>query len=1362
MQPDSNKYPIKDCTYRNVLFNGKWWSFALSESEMQVEGDAVNNGAFEFVTMNNTIPAELGTLWVSERVSTQAFEYQKELYFISRGSAGISTFRFSTDDPSSSMSRISHGILTGDLWKAEKHYLGIHVIELKGKVLLVTRGEKGLSLYEFQEEEFNSLILDSGIFAGTSTWNARDRYLTFRSFVYKDELYFICRGKSDLQTYKYNESESTIEKINAASNNDMFPESEGWNLPEYYETIQMAELDGQTLIVGRGKQGLETYQFDGTHWRRLAKETGVFSDYNGWNRPEQYQTIQTFNYLDGLYIMGRGAAGLWIYKWKNGQWEPRLKRNGKFTDQEGWNLESRWTTLWSFEQNGQLYVAGRNSWNTLVTHPIFTHDADVVDLDALDESLLLQLYGDEILNDDQLLDYSDHRNHAKLYNDLELVPDDQFGSCLYFSNEDEFVEAAIRNTEFSSVFTLAFWGHMDQGSRSGRRYGLLTYGNDQGSIEVEYTGNEAVLQFFLKLPGEEEQVFHLQNLTDSWHHFALTFHKDGKFQLYVDGVVEHVSTAKVALTGGRHFVRFGKSTSHFFEGKLAHMKLYHQALNYELLQDCIQEDLDSGKVFKYTHPIDFEIEDQEGNFQLAISDDTETRQTCLLTIRNTTSAQIQFQDPGDDPYFTLSFRPNTFSNFKADLVSGDLRIVGDDQAFWSIQSEIGMDDEQMLHFFRTDAAKVLRPDGELQFLWTYQSADALLGARNTTTMLSYGHLSFADDTGELHGQRLKHLNIVNKTGVPQIPLYAGVIGNNKVLNYANEDSAPKTSATSIVIRLKNISSPRKNKRIAFKEDTLSKSQSSKILVSFEPETEDSGLTSKSFLSKIKASVSTSSGQTGLLKVARDDQGTQTVFMVETVSTFELGPREYLDIRLENIISVKPSGLTRIYLDYENIPGYWDGQFTVEVEKTPITTDENSHVGIGVAPDPENRLFVGGSTKIEGDLQVTKLDNVLPVGTIVMWHGEISDIKKGWALCDGGYYDMYGNREDSDGPARVKTPDLRGRFIVGVNPEGDGDSKYKRGDQGGEDEVKLTTSEMPSHGHGVTDNGHSHGYRYKNYTDRTVVKKSGMQFDVDYSFNEIDHPNNDTIYATRSSGSGIQINSNGGGKPHENRPPYYALYYIMKVFDSEMKIPVLEKSNAAFLRNGKDVVNVIKQIHAVVTIPDLDPNDNCLQKGPGDVYQRGNKIWLDNKKVPSYGPYNQTRNHEGVDFFISVKDQQFFLLGTEISKAIYINGHMMVYGNGGVSVHTFEIGNWQIVVKRISDAPEEFPSVNHIFLFPKGVNFVHNYEESSYMEMNEIQFGDGQLPTLLYYFIWYGEAGYWYSDAEVEKIAAKLIEALELK
>jgi microcystin-dependent protein len=125
---------------------------------------------------------------------------------------------------------------------------------------------------------------------------------------------------------------------------------------------------------------------------------------------------------------------------------------------------------------------------------------------------------------------------------------------------------------------------------------------------------------------------------------------------------------------------------------------------------------------------------------------------------------------------------------------------------------------------------------------------------------------------------------------------------------------------------------------------------------------------------------------------------------------------------------------------------------------------------------------------------TGITSILGYGTlvpkfgIILWAGALADIPLGWALCDGNW----------------GTPDLRDRFVIGAG-------NLAVGTTGGEASHVLSEAEMPAHVH----------------SSLTTVGNQVTWGGSGY------HP------------TGGSTGSTGGGGAHENRPPYYALAYIMK-------------------------------------------------------------------------------------------------------------------------------------------------------------------------------------------------------------------------
>lgn len=135
----------------------------------------------------------------------------------------------------------------------------------------------------------------------------------------------------------------------------------------------------------------------------------------------------------------------------------------------------------------------------------------------------------------------------------------------------------------------------------------------------------------------------------------------------------------------------------------------------------------------------------------------------------------------------------------------------------------------------------------------------------------------------------------------------------------------------------------------------------------------------------------------------------------------------------------------------------------------------------------------------GKANVTgNLSPELPAGIIVDWYGAANAVPIGWALCDG----------------QNGTPNLRDKFVVSAG------GAYALGAQGGEAVHTLTVNEMPRHNHTIND----------------IFRKYGG-----------------SLYPLSTGGTGgvgsygkETVALEGGGQSHNNLPPYFALFKIMKL------------------------------------------------------------------------------------------------------------------------------------------------------------------------------------------------------------------------
>ena len=170
------------------------------------------------------------------------------------------------------------------------------------------------------------------------------------------------------------------------------------------------------------------------------------------------------------------------------------------------------------------------------------------------------------------------------------------------------------------------------------------------------------------------------------------------------------------------------------------------------------------------------------------------------------------------------------------------------------------------------------------------------------------------------------------------------------------------------------------------------------------------------------------------------------------------------------------------------------QFVTFVESS--SGNNPIRVDAGLKYNPSTNRLTAGSYAGDGSA-LTGIESFV-TGMIILWSGAADAIPTGFVLCDG----------------NNSTPNLSGRFVVGYDAS---NNDYDVNDTGGSESVTLTLNQIPAHTH--------------TYIDQYVVINNGYR----------PWPASNNDCAARS----VNTSSAGGGQSHENRPPYYALCYIMK-------------------------------------------------------------------------------------------------------------------------------------------------------------------------------------------------------------------------
>lgn len=218
---------------------------------------------------------------------------------------------------------------------------------------------------------------------------------------------------------------------------------------------------------------------------------------------------------------------------------------------------------------------------------------------------------------------------------------------------------------------------------------------------------------------------------------------------------------------------------------------------------------------------------------------------------------------------------------------------------------------------------------------------------------------------------------------------------------------------------------------------------------------------------------------------------------------------------------------------------------------------------------QDSLTLPTNINIPGDLTVdgnifltnrnTNLMNLLPKFMVIAWASG-DGVPKGWAMCDGQKYKMdpmtgvvTALNAGATDPDMVITPDLRARFIVGagaVKVDESNSETYKGGmvisgqinipfgTRKGESAHVLTASEMASHFH----------YEFVNATANTF--DHGLNNATSPVVNTMKHDDSHNYIMQSTGGADYpslgKTSVVGNDVAHNNMPPYYALYYIMKL------------------------------------------------------------------------------------------------------------------------------------------------------------------------------------------------------------------------
>lgn len=157
-----------------------------------------------------------------------------------------------------------------------------------------------------------------------------------------------------------------------------------------------------------------------------------------------------------------------------------------------------------------------------------------------------------------------------------------------------------------------------------------------------------------------------------------------------------------------------------------------------------------------------------------------------------------------------------------------------------------------------------------------------------------------------------------------------------------------------------------------------------------------------------------------------------------------------------------------------------------------------------------------------------------IAQISMFGGNFAP--RNWAFCSGqilsiaqntALFSLLGTTYGGNGTTTFALPDLRGR--VPIHPgQGPGLSNYSLGQQAGQENVTLITTQIPAHNHSLNANNGA--------SNDTIPNGAFLSEGAIYTTNAANAPMN-----------AASIGPTGGNQPHTNIQPYLCVNFIIAQF-----------------------------------------------------------------------------------------------------------------------------------------------------------------------------------------------------------------------
>lgn len=305
-------------------------------------------------------------------------------------------------------------------------------------------------------------------------------------------------------------------------------------------------------------------------------------------------------------------------------------------------------------------------------------------------------------------------------------------------------------------------------------------------------------------------------------------------------------------------------------------------------------------------------------------------------------------------HFQLIFRPGTLDSTCLSTISVS------SQDNWNIKADTLSNGCQVLYLgYKTETT--IDPNNMISISINNLKANPIGGSRSTNVELVCSKVTYKGNTTLINGNRTQYLTIINHFGSSEVPLHAGVIGSNVVVNDGY-------TASTLQLKISRAFHLPQNTDVTLSGTSTSTPSTLYFSFEIEPSSNDVpwAIATEDQVSAFELKYN--NGSYNIIPNAGSNK-TEWKLTFDSNLTLTNNPGDYIDILISNILTTLPAGPANLYIRYENVPGYWDGTLICELQKSPTRINSNYTINSSSTDNPEPLVTMSAQGYAEPLLRV---------------------------------------------------------------------------------------------------------------------------------------------------------------------------------------------------------------------------------------------------------------------------------------------------------------------------------------------------------------------------------------------------------